>query len=103
MKALMILFLITSLCTKSLAVEGVIIHDLIDRKLTAGQRAPYAGILVTDDHYRQLSSCLGTLPACEASLQESIKSGISFGDFALVFGAGALFGALVLAVAQNGH
>lgn len=83
------------------AAEVVRTIELLDKKLIAGQRAPYAGVLVPDPHYRELGSCLQTLPACESSLQDSIKSGMSFGDYAVVFGFGALFGILVDAAIKH--
>ena len=45
-------------------------------------------------HYRQLSTCLETLPICERNLQDSIQSGSSFGDQVIIFSLGARFGAL---------
>lgn len=78
----------------SQAAETVRPIELLDKKIIAGQRAPYTGILMPDVHYRDLSSCLQTLPACESSLNDSIKSGVSFGDFVVSFSLGALFGAL---------
>lgn len=74
---------------------------LIDKILHAGQRAPYGGVLVPADHYKQLSGCLQELPICESGLQDSIKSGMSFGDFTLLFGAGAIFGIAMYAVLKH--
>lgn len=84
-----------------MAAETVRPIELLDKKLSVGQRAPYAGILVPDPHYRQLSGCLQTMPACESALQDSIKSGLSFGDYAIVFSLGALFGALTYEVLRH--
>lgn len=75
--------------------------DLQDRPLHAGQRAYYSGILVPEYHYRQVSSCLQTLPACESALNDSIKESESFGDKALDFGMGALFGALLYGIFKH--
>lgn len=68
--------------------------ELLDKPIRQGQLAPYSGVLVPPYHYQQLSSSLQTLPICEDSLKESIQSGSSFGDQVIVFGFGALFGAL---------
>lgn len=74
---------------------------LLDKLLKAGQRAPYVGVLVPGYHYKILSSCLQELPICESGLQEYISTGMSFGDFALLFGAGAVFGVAMYAVIKH--
>jgi hypothetical protein len=75
--------------------------DYMDRAVKKGQQVPFDGVLVPVPHYKQCSESLQELPMCEQSLQESIQSGVSFGDYSLAIGAGALFGASMVLIFQH--
>lgn len=77
------------------AAETIRPIERLDLPIRQGDRAPFAGVLLPVNHYKQNSECLQTLPKCEYALNESIQSGMSFGDYAITFGLGSIFGLLL--------
>lgn len=97
-KVLMILLLIWSPDIRAQVKRKIELHDT---HLLPGQRAPWEGVLLPQGHYVQCDNSMREQVACEQALQESISSGMSFGDYAVVFSLGAIFGALTYIALQH--
>lgn len=73
----------------------------MDLFLNKGEKTPYTGFLIPKDHYQLLDSSTKELVSCESALAESVQSGISFGDYSVIFGLGTVFGILTYTVLKH--
>ena len=90
----LILALSMSLLSVTTNANDIVVNNLIlqDLHLHAGQRAHHEGVLVALPRYKLYTEKFEQLTACEGALNDSIQSGVSFGEYTLVFSLGAMFG-----------